>query len=529
MSNLSRVLSWGLLSAVLATLGTGQANGQGPTIGGDSPGAPGSQSSSLGPVPGSGGSSLENPGGGGQLLGGRPGASSPRVPTSISTPSGSTSTTPSSSITPTASVAPADLPIYGTIAVPDLVDDEGPATGMSLDDAIDRMVRENLDLRGKFMEIPQAKADILTASLRANPIFYADAQLVPYGQYTNARPGGQTQYDVNISYPLDLTRKRKYRTIVACRAEKVLEAQYQDAVRQQIDNLYTAYVDVLAARSAVRFSEKGVEGLQKVYKSTNALFQRGEQPKTAVNRVKIQFDTAEVGLTNNREAYRRAKRALGVMLHISPAEAEIMEIRGTIRDSFSPPPPIDELYRTALSSRPDIMSYRLGISRAEADVRLARANILPDVYLLYQPYTLQDNTYQGLKSPTSWAVGVTVPVPIYNRNQGAIQRSKLNVTQTMIQLASLEAGVVTEVRQSEQTYIVTLAAVRKNEDSVLLDAQTVLADSERLFKQGELDVIGLLAEYRLFNDVARQYLDSLVAHRRSMLSLNTSLGRRVLP
>jgi hypothetical protein len=73
---------------------------------------------------------------------------------------------------------------------------------LSLDEAIDRLVHENLDLRSKFYEIPQAKADILTASLRANPVFYADAQLVPYGRYTRTQPGGQTQYDVNISMPV---------------------------------------------------------------------------------------------------------------------------------------------------------------------------------------------------------------------------------------------------------------------------------------------------------------------------------------
>ena len=85
-------------------------------------------------------------------------------------------------------------------------DDDGPPDGLTLDQAIERMIRENLDLRGKFYEIPQAQADILTAGLRANPVFYADAQLVPYGRYTRDRPGGQTQYDVNISYPLDVSR-----------------------------------------------------------------------------------------------------------------------------------------------------------------------------------------------------------------------------------------------------------------------------------------------------------------------------------
>ena len=51
------------------------------------------------------------------------------------------------------------------------------------------MIRENLDLRGKSYEIPQAQADILSAGLRANPVFYADAQLVPYGRYTRDKPG----------------------------------------------------------------------------------------------------------------------------------------------------------------------------------------------------------------------------------------------------------------------------------------------------------------------------------------------------
>jgi cobalt-zinc-cadmium efflux system outer membrane protein len=429
----------------------------------------------------------------------------------------------------TRSLAPADLPIYGSIAVPKVVDEEGPETGLSLDQAIETLVRENLDLRAKAMELPQGRADILTASLRANPIFYADTQLVPYGQYSSKRPGGQTQYDVNISYPLDLTGKRKARTLVATRASKVQEAQYQDEVRRQIDNLYTAYVDVLAARGAVRFADKGVEGLRDLFKSTKALFDKGERSKTDLNRVRILLDTAELGLSTFQEAYKRAKRNLGQQLGMAPEQAEALEVRGSIRDSFMAPPPIDELNQIALQSRPDIQSWRLGVSRAQADVQLARANILPDAYLLYQPYTFQDNTPQGLKSPTSWAVGITMTVPLYNRNQGAIQRSKLNVTQTMIELSSVERKVLSDVRQAEQAYIVTLAAVRRNEESVLPDAEVVLADSQRLFKQGELDVIGLLNEIRLFNDVARQYLDSLVAHRRSMLELNTALGRRILP
>ncbi len=529
MTTRLRVVCWGIWAAGIASLASGLARAQAPTIG-DTPTAPGNVSSSLGPTPGAGGSGFQNPGGGDQILGGRPGATTPRVPTSISTPGGPNVGAPiAPSIAPPVNLQPATLPIFGSLAVPNVVEDEGPADGMTLDAAIDRLLRENIDLKGKFYEIPQAQADILTASLRTNPIFYADVQLIPYGQYTNQRPGGQTQYDVNISYPFDLTGKRKARTLVYQRAKRVLEAQYQDAVRLAIDNLYSTWVDVLAARGSVRFGEYGVQGLRDVYTVTEALFKSGERPRTELIRVKIQLDQAEIGLAAFREAYVRAKRAFGVQLNLSPAESEALEIRGQIKDTSPPPPSSDDLIPIALRTRPDILSYRLGVSRAEADVKRARAEILPDVYVLYQPYTLQDNTYQGLKSATSWAVGATIPVPLYNRNQGVIQRAKLNVTQTQIQLSGIVRMVINDVRQAEQAYRVSLASVERVEKTLLPDAEAVLTDSYNLFRKGEFDAVQYLAARREYNDVARQYLDNLVAHRRSMLDLNTALGQRILP
>ena len=52
---------------------------------------------------------------------------------------------------------------------PSTTADEGPPDGLTLDQAIELLVQQNLDLRAKYLEIPQARADVLTASLRANP------------------------------------------------------------------------------------------------------------------------------------------------------------------------------------------------------------------------------------------------------------------------------------------------------------------------------------------------------------------------
>jgi cobalt-zinc-cadmium efflux system outer membrane protein len=521
---------WGAAVALWGILVPPAAVAQGPTFESGPVESPGARSSLLGRAPGSGGGpSADEAAANSAMLGGRAGTDTPRVPTSISTPASGTITRQQEGIRPPEPPPLTGHAIYGTLALPTEVATEGPPEGLTLDAAIDRLLAESLDLRAKFMEIPQAQADILNAGLRANPIFYADGQLVPYGRYTRARPGGQTQYDVNISYPLDVSHKRQARTVVATRAKRVLEAQYQDAVRIAIDNLYTAYVDVLAARQTAIYARKSYDTLGRVLEVTDALYSKDVATRADVNRVKIQQETSYIGLLDAEETLKQRKRTLGVLLNLPPRDAEKIDLRGTIVDRGPPPPPESDLLQIALAVRPDIVSYRLGVQRAEADVRLARANRLSDVYVLYQPYTFQDNTPFGVKSPTSWALGVTVPIPVYNRNQGGILRAKLNVTQTQIELATIERQVVTDVQLAEKEYEITRLAIARIEQELLPRASLVRDDTYRLYQGGEVNVVVYLNAQSDYNNTVKIYLDTMVRHRRSMLNLNTMLGQRVLP
>ena len=522
------VVYWALLAGLAAGSADRDAGAQGPTIDSGLPNQPGAGGSMLGDAPGSGGGALlDSPGGGQSILSGRPGPTTPRVNPNATGVGGGIDIAPGR-IVPVAPLANADLPIYGSLSRPSK-EDEGPQGGMTLDQAIDLMVRNNIDLKSKFYELPQAQADILTASLRANPVFYADSQLVPYGQYTKSRPGGQTQYDVNVSIPLDLSGKRRARTIAAVQAKRVLEAQYQNAVLQAIDNLYTVFVNVLAARETIALQEESRKGLIRLEAATRRKYESNFTNQVEYNQVVVQLRQAEIALDDARLTLNKAKIELANQLNLAPESAEQLQIRGTIMDKAPLPPPEEEMIRTVLAARPDVVSYRLGIQSAQANVKLQKANRIQDVYLLYQPYTLQDNTPFGLKSPTSWAVGVTVPLPVFNRNQGAIRRAELNVTQTRLQLNNVERQAVRDVQQAEREYTVSRDAVEQFERKVLPPAEQAFSLVVQRYTAGEASGIDVLTARRDLNDTIRLYRDALVRHRRSMLDLNTALGQRVLP
>jgi len=521
-----RTIGFGLLLII-----ANQARGQGPTLPSDGQSQPGGERSTLGPALGAAASDLDtSPGGAEKTLGGRPGPSVPRVPTTITTPGQRRGRVPEEEgIRAPASLPLAEVPLFGPLSIPERREDEGPPDGLTLEVAIDRLVHHNLALQARSYELPQADADILTASLRANPLIYADSQLIPYGNYSNQRPGGPVQYDINITYPLDVSGKRKARTIVATHAKSVLQAQYQDAVRLQIDNLYTAFSDVLGARETIRFATAAREGLQILLERTRGMHKKGTRTIAEVSRIEALFEAAEVELMDANEMLRNTKRNLGVLLNMPGPEAEALQVRGSIHDAYPPPPAIDELTRVALTSRPDVAAFRIGIGRAESEVKLARANRLSDIYVLYQPYTFQNNAPFGKQSATSWALGVTVPLPVYNRNQGNIQRARFNVSQSQIELAEREQEVANEVRRAEREYALTRAAVKRLEDKLIPAASRVREDAYRLYIQGEEEAIVYLNAQREYNEAARQYRDMLLRHRRSMLRLNTAVGVRLLP
>jgi outer membrane protein, heavy metal efflux system len=134
-----------------------------------------------------------------------------------------------------------------------------------------------------------------------------------------------------------------------------------------------------------------------------------------------------------------------------------------------------------------------------------------------------------LKSQYSWALGVTVPLPIYNRNQGGIARAKINVTQSEVQLGDLERQAQIDVEEAVLEYEITRREVDELREHVIPPAQQVRDNVFKLYTEGASSVLDYLDAQLQYNQVVKQYLDTAVRHRRSMLSLNTVVGQRIMP
>jgi cobalt-zinc-cadmium efflux system outer membrane protein len=424
---------------------------------------------------------------------------------------------------------PAQVPQYGELELPTDFVDYGTPGNMDLDAAINTLVNQNLDLMAAKLEIPMAEADVLTANLRANPIFYADQQLIPYGHFSFLRPGGPQQSDVNINYPLDISFKRAARTTSAREAKSVTEAQLQDAVRNQIDNLYSVYENVVSAGLTLKFSEVYLVGNKRLLTVTEELFETGQIQESDLDAVKANLYKAQLQVRESRKAKIDANRALALILNMPLEDVEKIDVFDPVGRLQELPVPREDLVKRAITKRPDLVAYKYGLRRAQADLKLAKANAYPDAYILYQPFTFQNNTYLGVPSAYSWTLGATLTVPLYNRNQGNVTRAKINITQTEIQVASAERVVKNDVLNAALELEQSLVSVSEFRKEIIPVSKRVRDAAYRRFTGGQTSALEFLAAQQDFNDQVRAYRDAMIRHRQAILDLNTAVGERVLP
>jgi cobalt-zinc-cadmium efflux system outer membrane protein len=477
--------------------------------------------SALGTAPGA------SPGQNRTIYGGPPGASPGRYQPALTSPP-----TPNPTL-PLAIESPAPLPARDVVwprpPTPGLVEPPGENLwvgregGITLDEAIDRLCRCNLELRTQFSEIPQAEADAWTASLRSNPILYADSQQVPYGQYSSKTVGGPLQYDINVVYPIDWSGKRPARTRAAELARYAVMASYRDAVRLTIDNLYQAYVDALVAQSN--------------YEQT-----RPKGPGAITDLA------ATISVDEPKSALEQTQRTLALLLDMPFEEVAGRGLLGRLvyfQREEVPLPPLAELVGRALAGRPDVLTQRLAVEVAEANVKAVKANRFEDVLLLYQPFTAHEGRPFGLKDRLSWTIGVTVPLPVYNRQQGNLMKAGLVADQARTKLASVLKTVDAEVHAAVLEHEAAHQAIKRTYDdfskAVFMKARVEVAkaqlpspapgtagnDPNALLGEA-LAAVQSLGEDS-YDDKGRKYKEAVARHRRSMLRLNTTVGERVMP
>ena len=398
---------------------------------------------------------------------------------------------------------------------------QGPTT-VTLEQAVDLALAHNHSIIATRTLIYQNQAQEITANLRPNPALGVDAQFIPIfdpDNFTSDNLNQTQQFDIGISYLFERGKKRQRRLQASRDQTAVTKAQVADAERTLISNVGQQFVTVLLAESTLRFADEALKSFQHTVDIGQAQLNDGAISEGDYLKIRLQLLQFQTDVSSAKLARVQGLVSLRELLGYDAVPANY-DVVGDL--TYQPlNTKLEDLQARALRQRPDYQAAELGITAAQSQIALAKANAKVDVTGTFD-FTHVSGEYTG-------SVFANWPLPIFNRNQGEIARTGFALTQAQEMQLSASDTVLSDVSNAYE-------AVRGNEEVVQLYTSEYLENaknsrdiSEYAYKRGAASLLDFLDAERTYRATELAYRQALGSYMAAMEQLRQAVGARDLP
>ena len=389
-----------------------------------------------------------------------------------------------------------------------------------------RFEQNNPKLLADRLSIDESKAQEITAFLRPNPTFTLSAdgtQIAPdKGVW---RPFAGTFESPSISYLHERRHKRELRLESAKKGTLIAESSHADLERTLLFNLRDAFVSTLQAKAVLQLAKDNLVYYDHVLEISKTRFDAGDIAQIDLDRLELQRIQYESDLQAAEENLENAKIQLLTLLN-DRMPIEQFDVTGPF-DFSDQLMARDEFRKIALDTRPDLKAAIEAVDKAQTDHKLAIANGSTDP-TFGAWYTHNSSTNNPFAINTV-GVNVSIPLRIFDRNQGEKLRTQLDITRNERLRDAAEATVLSDVDSSYATLESDLVLLRPYKVKYLQQSVRVRDTIFFSYQHGGaslLDFLNVQAEYRT---VQLAYVNLVGSYLSAASQLNLAVGREVIP
>ena len=397
-----------------------------------------------------------------------------------------------------------------------------PPARVTLDQAIDLAIQHNHSLQAARTLILQNKAQEITANLRPNPLFLVDEQYMPFfspDAFTYDYINQSAVYDMGLSYLIERGKKRQHRLGAAQDQTAVTSAQVSDNERTLTFNVASQFISAVLAQADLDLAEKDLASFQQTVDISEASFQAGSMSEGDLIKIKLQLLQFQMDVSAARLARAQALASLRQLLGYESVP-ENYEVAGDLEYK-----PVklgeDDLKAMALRQRPDVRAAQLGVTAAQSQFTLAKANGKKDLGVTF--------TYNHLGGVNTGSLFFNIQMPIFDRNQGEIARTQYAITQSQ-ELSSEQSSIaLTDVANAYESLRTNDQVVRLYQSGYLKQAEDSRDISQYAYQRGAASLLDYLDAERSYRAIELAYRQSLASYMAALEQLREAVGTRSLP
>jgi cobalt-zinc-cadmium efflux system outer membrane protein len=393
------------------------------------------------------------------------------------------------------------------------------AVGMSFDQLSQTALAQNKSLQAAREQLRQAEARLTQARLRPNPSL--DVSQSTDVVFANE---GENGFAVTLAQPIELGGKRTNRMRVAEAEIELAKAEIGESERQLIAQLRAAYLRAAETSTRLTLLER-TRGLnQQMVQVMNVRLASGDASRldshllqAENNRVEAQRLQAEGQFT---DAMFEIRRLAGIPpsepLSLNPRAAQALPTRS---DS--------ELVELALRSRPDLQAARLREALADAGIALARSQAVPDLTGSVR-YAREPNVSRlqprAFEKESVLGFGISIPLPLFNREQGHIREAASRVTQTRVEREALEHNIRVEVAAAARRYQLAARSLELIRTGVVGETEEGFSITQLAYRLGNARLVDVIIQQRSLVEAEIAAVSAQAEVDAARAALDTAVG-----
>jgi outer membrane protein, heavy metal efflux system len=392
------------------------------------------------------------------------------------------------------------------------VQQQTPAPGarrsITLSDAVQIFMQQNLQLVAARYDIDTVEAEKLTARLRPNPQLNIASSDLPIN--LSGPLFKEQTYDYGLSQTFELGGKRSKRIDVANANADLARGQFEMVVWQLTNDLKRKFYTVLLNESLLNLAKENQKTFDETIKHTTELFHAGEISGLDLTRLEVEKLKFDTDVANSQRDYEVAVRDLRVTLGGDYRTMDI-DVAGAL--DYQPYDfMLADLRNKSLAARPDLKAAKLSERAANASIRLQNAQRIPDL-------TLGAGIEQVPSGPNSFFFGAGITLPTFDRNQGERAKALIEREKAQNQERLLTNQVLSDVDKALVAFEMQRRRVELYRTGVLQKVDDIQNLTETALKAGESSTLDLLDAIRTRRDTLASYYQTLFDYEMSLLDL----------
>ncbi|OHB55186.1 MAG: hypothetical protein A2Y07_08070 [Planctomycetes bacterium GWF2_50_10] len=386
---------------------------------------------------------------------------------------------------------------------------------LSLGDVLAMVLVHNPELSAFSYEVRAQEAQVLQNSLLPNPELGARVEEFGGTGATRGFDGAETTLEV--SQLIELADKRAKRTHAAKFEKELADWDYKAKRLDLFTEAAKAFAEVLAAQERMDLAQQLNKLAAEVKYAVSQRVGAGKESPLEETKADVSLVASQIELDNFSRSLIIARTKLAS--YWGSSKPAYTGLAGNIYETK--PHGSFEDFSGQIANNPDLVRWKSEMNQKRAAVALERSKSVPDVTIS------AGAKYLAEPGDTAFVVGLSIPLPIFDRNQGNIStaRARLNKTRDLARHANVSTE--TQLVDVYQSMISAYEQTLNLKDKIIPDSEKAFDAAREGYTQGKFGYLDLLDAQRTLFQAKQQYLDILVIYHRTHANLERLVGTRI--